>query len=124
VVYVYFIYGMYEMLNFVCEREGDPGAVLIRAIEPLTGEEFMRKRRKVSDRRQLTNGPGKLTVAFDIRMSDNGRDLGTPDFYVCDDGYRPAKVAVSPRIGISQGLEKDWRYFEDGNSFVSKGPSR
>lgn len=62
---VYFIYGAYEMLNFVTESKGQAGAVLVRAIEPLLGEELMWRRRglKSGKREQLTSGPGKLCRA-------------------------------------------------------------
>jgi DNA-3-methyladenine glycosylase len=123
VVYVYFIYGMYEMLNFVTEPRGDAGAVLIRAIEPLIGEEIMKKRRKTAKTRQaLTSGPGKLCRAFGIEMSHNGASLQGPELWVEDDGFKVGKIAVSSRIGITQGKDKLWRFYLDGNSFVSKGP--
>jgi DNA-3-methyladenine glycosylase len=116
VVYVYFIYGMYEMLNFVTEPRGDAGAVLIRAVEPLLGEEVMRKRRKTARTRQaLTSGPGKLCRAFGIEMSDNGASLQGPKIWVEDDGFKVGKIAVSPRIGITQGKDKLWRFYLDGN---------
>lgn len=67
VAYVYFIYGMYEMLNFVTEKEGEAGAVLIRAIEPMEGETLMRKRRhNPRSRHDLSSGPGKLCRALGI----------------------------------------------------------
>jgi DNA-3-methyladenine glycosylase len=127
VVYVYFIYGMYEMLNFITEPRGKAGGVLIRAVEPLIGEDLMRKRRgnkaaTARTRHQLTSGPGKLCRAFGIEMSDNGASLQGPKFWVEDDGFKVGKIAVSPRIGITQGKDKLWRFYLDGNSFVSKGP--
>jgi DNA-3-methyladenine glycosylase len=123
VAYVYFIYGMYEMLNFVTEPRGDAGAVLIRAIEPLVGEELMKKRRKTArTRHALTSGPGKLCRAFGIEMSHNGASLQGPEIWVEDDGFKVGKIATSPRIGITQGKDKLWRFYLDGNSFVSKGP--
>ena len=75
VAYIYFCYGMYHMLNIVTEKAGTAGAVLIRAIIPLEGLEIMMKRRKKSGTRDLVNGPGKITCAYDINMKDNGRDL-------------------------------------------------
>ena len=63
--YVYLIYGMYTCLNIVCEPEGIPGCVLIRAIEPLSGVELMRHRRKGAKGRLLTGGPGRLTMAME-----------------------------------------------------------
>src|SRR5256885_837027 len=65
--YVYFIYGMYECLNLVCEADGQPGCVLIRALEPVAGIELMRQRRpRARKPEQLASGPGKLTLALRI----------------------------------------------------------
>src|SRR5208282_469503 len=65
--YVYFIYGMYECLNFVAEEEGKAGSVLIRALEPLVGIPVMRRRRPRAKRAEdLASGPGKLTLAMGI----------------------------------------------------------
>src|SRR5579862_3656907 len=71
--YVYFIYGMYECLNFVCEPPGSAGCVLIRALEPVAGVEIMRKRRPRAKRVQdLACGPGRLTLAMGITRKLNG----------------------------------------------------
>jgi DNA-3-methyladenine glycosylase len=127
VAYVYFIYGMYEMLNFVTEPKGYPGAVLIRAVEPVLGEELMTRRRssgkiKKIARDQLTNGPGRLSQAMGIKMSHKGQSLWGPAIFVADDGFRPASIFCSPRVGISLGSDLLWRYFISGNPFVSKVP--
>ncbi|WP_457808749.1 DNA-3-methyladenine glycosylase [Kushneria sp. EE4] len=101
--YVYIIYGIYDMLNLVTEVEDDPCAVLIRAIEPIQGEETMIARRNGKQGRDMLNGPGKLTRAMGItKTAFNRLDLcsgqnlwiepGTP---VDDDD-----VIRSPRIGI------------------------
>ena len=120
VAYVYFIYGMYEMLNFVTERKGYPGAVLIRAGEPLEGEELMIRRR--SKAAHLTNGPGKLCRAMGVELSHNGAALSGPNLMVVDDGFRPKRVSVSPRVGITAGKEKFWRFFITDNPHVSRAP--
>ena len=64
--YVYLIYGMYFMFNVVTESRGSPGAVLIRAVEPLEGLDSMEKNRGGISGADLTNGPGKLAQAFEI----------------------------------------------------------
>jgi DNA-3-methyladenine glycosylase len=122
--YVYFIYGMYEMLNFVTEPEGKPGAVLIRAIEPVFGEERMLKRRKIktNNRSLLTSGPGKLTRAMGIKMKHNGEPLQGPNLFVIDDGYTPKNISASGRVGISMAQDEPWRYFISDHPFVSKAP--
>jgi len=76
--YVYFIYGMYECLNFVAEPVGQAGCVLIRALEPLAGVATMQRRRRTAKREEdLANGPGKLTLALGISRKLNGADLTT-----------------------------------------------
>jgi DNA-3-methyladenine glycosylase len=74
--YVYLIYGMYECLNLVAERDGRPGCVLIRALEPVSGVELMRARRGTTRKlEQLANGPGKVTLALGITRAHNGADV-------------------------------------------------
>ncbi len=120
--YVYLIYGVYECLNLVTEPEGKPGCVLIRALEPLSGLERMRKRRpaarKVED---LCSGPGKLTLAMDITRRLNGAPVTNGDLTVRAPAARqPFDVAVSPRIGITHSADWPLRFYVAGNRFVSK----
>ena len=106
--YVYFIYGMHECLNFVCEPEGQAGCVLIRAIEPLTGIETMFKRRAKTKRVQdLASGPGKLTQALAITRKLNGSSLVDGPITVRRLFDEPTfKIDVTPRIGITKCA--DW----------------
>ncbi len=122
VAYVYFIYGMYEMLNFVTEKKGFPGAVLIRAVEPVVGETLMAGRRKTKSRVDLTRGPGRLCQAMGIRLSHNGKSLRGPFLFVVEDGFRPRNISASPRVGIRVGVEKLWRFFITDHPFVSRAP--
>ena len=136
VAYVYLIYGMYEMLNFVTEPTGQAGAVLIRALEPLHGMEHMLRRRsggrnasgrsfrnsKINSAFELAAGPGKLCRSLGVKLSHNGESLRGPAIQVLDDGYRPDGILVSPRVGISVGTEKPWRFFVEGHSCVSRAP--
>ena len=117
--YVYFTYGNHWLLNFTAEPEGEPGAVLIRALEPLEGIERMAKNRGVSEVANLTDGPGKLTKALSIDGALNGEDaVKSRRLYVLDrDG--PVRFKASSRIGVSKGVEQQWRYFVEGNPFVS-----
>ena len=121
--YVYFIYGMDECLNLVCEPEGQPGCVLVRALEPVGGIELMQKRRpkarKVED---LASGPGKLTLAMGITRAQNGADVTKGLLVVREPAEkRKVEVAVTPRIGITQCADLPLRYVIRGNRFVSKG---
>ena len=123
VAYVYFIYGMYEMLNFVTEREGYPGAVLIRALEPKGGPHLMEMRRGRALRlERLADGPGKLCRAMGIELRHNRQSLQGPELQVFDDGWRPEAIRVSPRVGIRVGTEALWRFYVDGNLSVSRVP--
>lgn len=118
--YVYFIYGMYDMLNFVTEPEGNPAAVLIRALEPLEGLKYMKKNRGTDKIENLTNGPGKLCRAFGLTTAQSGFDLIRGKLFVADDGYKIEQITDSPRIGIKEGTKRHWRFYIHGNKFVSK----
>ncbi len=129
--YVYFIYGNHYCLNFTCLPEGDAGCVLIRALEPLLGFAVMARNRGLEKAgespaptalRALTSGPGRLCQALGItRARDNGCDVTAPDsgLWVGDDGYRPAHIAATPRIGITKAAAAELRYVMAGNAFVS-----
>ena len=118
--YVYLTYGMHHCLNFVTERKGFPAAVLIRALEPSEGIEIMRKRRKIEDLKNLTNGPAKVCQALGIDRTLNGADLCSDVIYVEDRENEPAKIVFTSRIGIKEGKDKKWRFYIENNEFVSK----
>jgi DNA-3-methyladenine glycosylase len=119
--YVYFIYGMYECLNIVAEPSGQPGCVLIRALEPAAGVELMQSRRPGAKRLEdLASGPGKLTLALGITRAHNGADLTRGPLVV----RAPAEthrleIAVTPRIGIRECADWPLRFLIKGNRFVS-----
>ena len=120
--YVYFIYGMYECLNFVAEEEGKAGCVLIRALEPLTGIPTMRRRRPTARRLEdLASGPGKLTLAMGITRKQNGADLTKSALQVRRErNEAPVKVEVTPRIGITHCADWPLRFLIAGNHFASR----
>ena len=128
-VYVYFIYGNHYCFNVSCQPEGVAGAVLFRALEPLTGIPEMAEARGIpfdvaTDLRQLTRGPGRMAEALAItRDRDNGKDLTSfkSDLWIADDAARRPRVIVTPRIGITKAAERPLRYAVAGNRFVS-GP--
>jgi DNA-3-methyladenine glycosylase len=123
--YVYFIYGMYWCFNAVTRAEGEPSAVLVRAIEPVEGVALMRRRRPKARRDfDLTNGPGKLCLALGIGREHNGASLDQPPILIRrGEPVSDKEVVVTPRIGIT--LSADWplRYFVKDNPFVSKTPA-
>jgi DNA-3-methyladenine glycosylase len=120
--YVYFIYGMYECLNFVCEPVGQAGCVLIRALEPIAGIATMRRRRpKAKGAEDLANGPGKLTLAMGITRKLNGADLTASALQVRRPRAEPAiEMLTTPRIGITHCADWPLRFVIAGNRFVSR----
>lgn len=123
--YVYFTYGMHHLLNIVCEREGEPAAVLLRALEPREGIESMRTRRvPVRNLKQLTNGPGKLCQALGINLEQNGIPVyrGKLKIFPPDTEWQGTGIVTAPRIGIRVGTRRKWRYCAKGSSFLSRKP--
>jgi DNA-3-methyladenine glycosylase len=120
--YVYFIYGMYDCLNIVCEPEGVAGCVLIRALEPVSGLDQMRIRRPSARRNEdLANGPGKLTRALGIRIAHNGVDVtkGPITIHAPEQTGR-FEIATSTRIGITKSADLPLRFFIKDNRCVSR----
>ena len=121
--YVYFIYGMYHMLNLVTEGKDYPAAVLIRAVEPLRGVELMKQRRRSEALRNLASGPGKLCQAFDIDRALNGADLCGKILFVEDSGEPAPKFQATARIGVDYAgkwKDKPFRFVVRRSEFVSK----
>lgn len=123
--YVYFTYGMHHCLNVVCGREGTAAAVLIRAIEPLTGLGLARERRGAVEDARLMRGPGCVAQALGLAREHSGLDLVSGPLRVTRDGPRRGgrRVLAGPRIGIRQGLDRNWRFWLEGHLCVS-GPRR
>ena len=120
--YVFLIYGLHHHLNLVTNASGDPCAVLMRAVEPLSGQDRMRQRRPVELLTALTSGPGKLCQAFGIDRGVNGHDLCCSPLYLVD-GPGPARVVRTPRIGIDYA--GDWarrrlRFVDPDSRFLSR----
>lgn len=109
-IYIYFIYGVHFMLNFVTEPEGTAGAVLIRALEPLG---------KVDDWSPLPKGPGKLTKALAIDLSLNRQALQLPYLAVFEKEEK-VDLITTTRIGIRVGQDLHLRFYEKGNAYVSR----
>jgi DNA-3-methyladenine glycosylase len=124
--YVFFVYGMHHQFNVVTGPEGQPHAVLVRAVEPEEGIGLMLERRPVSKERELTSGPGKLCRALGIDLTFDGEDLTTSGrVWLEETGqtYRPGEVATGPRIGVAYAAEdalKPWRFWVKGNEYVSR----
>ena len=125
--YVYFNYGMHYLVNAVTGDEGHPAAVLIRALEPSEGTDLMRARRRgrTPSRKSpipdadLCRGPGNLTRALGIDLSQNRADLGGRVLFVEDAGEVRGPLSWGPRVGIRVGLDRPWRVWVAGHPCVS-----
>lgn len=124
IAYVYFIYGVHWCFNAVTRAEGEPSAVLVRALEPVQGIDLMRARRRAAKRDQdLTNGPGKLCAALGIGPAHNALPLDRAPILVRPgDGVPDRDVVITPRIGITQAADWPLRWFIANNPWVSKTP--
>ncbi len=119
--YVYFTYGNHHCFNVVTESEHKPGAVLIRALEPLGGIDEMKKRRHVLALEDVASGPGKLTQAFGMTREHSGLDLTTSDLFLTEaQPNGTLRIKTSKRIGISRAKELPYRFYLLGNLCVSK----
>ncbi len=119
--YVYRSHGVHACLNVVTEREGVAGAVLIRALEPVAGVAAMRRRRRGVEDRLLASGPGRLTQAMGISLDHNRGDLTRAPLYLAAGAMREGeRVRRGPRIGITTARDKAWRFWIEGNPYVSR----
>ncbi len=122
-IYIYFIYGNHYCFNVVSGKRGIGEAVLIRAVEPVSGVELMEKRRKRCTKQdQISNGPAKLVQALGIDPSLNNQSLlsqESPLFFAFGDELAPGKIAQSPRIGISKGKGLPYRFYIIANPYIS-----
>ena len=122
--YVYFIYGVHWCFNAVTRSAGEPSAVLVRAVEPTSGIELIRRRRPAARTdRDLTNGPGKLCAALGIDGRHNGLRLDRLPLRIRAGQPVPdSDVIVSPRIGITKAADWPLRWHIADNAYVSKAP--
>ncbi|PFG03989.1 DNA-3-methyladenine glycosylase [Bacillus sp. es.034] len=110
------------LVNVVSGEREKPEAILIRAVEPLHGQELMEARRPGHVKKNWTNGPGKLTKALGITMDDYGGSYLQPPLMITE-GYHPENISSGKRIGIdNSGEARDypWRFWVSGNPFVSR----
>jgi DNA-3-methyladenine glycosylase len=117
-------YGLSYMFNISSETEGVGAGVLLRALEPLDGVTSMQARRPRATLRDLTRGPGRLSVAFGIDQKFDGLDLCTGNglWIGAATGYE-VPIAVTTRIGLSQEMDRQLRFYQQGSPFVS-GPRK
>lgn len=126
VSYVYLCYGIHHLFNVVTSVEGEPHAVLVRAVEPLLGQEIMELRRKMSfTKPAISSGPGSAAKALGIDRNFNRKDLTENEVWIEDHGIRfsPEEIVAGPRIGVAYAQEDallPWRFYVKGNTYVSK----
>ncbi|MHB1176940.1 MAG: DNA-3-methyladenine glycosylase [Daejeonella sp.] len=126
VAYMYICYGIHDMLNIVTGSEGMSHAILIRAVEPRTGLDTMRRRRNIFDQdRRLCQGPGTLAKAMGLTKLHNGYDLQGDVIWLEDKNfnYKDEEVIASARIGMNfDGPYRTmpWRFYVKGNPYVSR----
>jgi DNA-3-methyladenine glycosylase len=132
--YVYLNYGIHCLVNVVTEPEGQPAAVLIRALDPLDGIDLMRRRRgrgvkgrraigaRALDSSAICRGPGNLTMAMGITLRENRVDLLGGRLFVEDRGVEVGPIVWTPRIGIRVGREREWRVHLARHPAVSGRP--
>ncbi|MDP9959746.1 DNA-3-methyladenine glycosylase [Chryseobacterium lathyri] len=126
VSYVYLCYGIHHLFNIVSSVEGEPHAVLVRAVEPFTGTEIMELRRNMpASKTAISSGPGSAAKALGIDRSFNRKDLTGNEIWIEDHSikYSPDEIISGPRIGVAYAQEDallPWRFYVKGNKFVSK----
>src|SRR5207247_7622682 len=115
-------------VNAVCQPPGVAEAVLIRAIEPAIGQEFMRAQRLIKKHHELTNGPAKLCEALKIDRALDGVDLCDPKsplFIATNDKLeqflkQKGPVVTATRIGITKAAHLPLRFYLQASKFVSR----
>lgn len=126
--YVYICYGLHHLFNVVTNEKDIPHAILIRALDPISGIDKMLKRRgKKQMDTTLTKGPGSLSVALGISVKHNGHSLQSKELFIADDRFEfPKKlIGASHRIGVESAKEAatyPYRFYIKGNPFVSGRP--
>jgi DNA-3-methyladenine glycosylase len=119
-LYVYFTYGMHWCANVVCGRDGTASAVLLRAGEVVDGVDDAQQRRGASVAvRDLARGPARLTQALGLGRDHDGADLLGSGVTVRPAGRPPEQVRQGPRVGLRHGADRPWRFWIDGDRFVS-----
>jgi DNA-3-methyladenine glycosylase len=125
VAYVYLCYGIHHLFNVVTNEKDIPHAILIRALEPLTGIDVMLKRTgKTKADYTLTKGPGNVSKAMGVNKINTGMSLLSTELFIADDGFEISKkdIIASPRIGVDYA-GKDallpYRFYVKGNLYVS-----
>ena len=120
IAYVYLSHGIHACMNVVTESLGRPGAVLLRALEPVDGVALMQRWRGIDALRDLARGPGRLTQAMGITLAHNRADLVAGPLCLVRRDRPPGPIAPTPRIGISVATDRRWRFVVRGSPYLSR----
>ena len=126
IAYVYLCYGIHEMFNVVTSVEGQPHAILIRAINPTDGVDIMQFRRNMPVvKPTITSGPGSVAKALGISRTVNAVSLQGDQIRIEDKGlnFLDDQVAAVPRVGVDYAGDDallPFRFYVKGNPYVSK----
>jgi len=122
-LYVYFVYGMHYCANVTCLREGEPGAVLLRAGEVVSDLAAAHVRRPAARRAaDLARGPARLAALLGLGRADNGLDLTDPASRVRLRSGVPLaaeRVRSGPRVGVAAAHDTPWRFWVAASAAVS-----
>ncbi len=122
--HVYFVYGSSFLLNVASEAIGVGAGVLLRALEPLEGIDLMQRSRDAMRLIDLARGPGRLTEAMQIDLTQDGLDLcAAGPLWLAAAAQNTGAIGNSVRIGLTRNVDRRWRFYERGNPYVS-GPKR
>ncbi len=131
IAYVYFIYGLYHCFNVISGESDDGQGVLIRALEPLDNFDYISSKRfnkkfeelSTAKKRELTNGPSKLCMAFGIDKKDNYKVLYEKGDLYIEDSCDNHEIIETTRIGIDyaeEAIDFPWRFYIKDNKYISK----
>jgi len=120
ILYVYKIYGIHHCINFVTEMEGLGAAVLIRALKPILGIDFMKRQRNNPGDKNLCRGPANLAKALSFTTNDNNRLLTEPSLFIQDnENIEEENITITKRIGITKSADLHLRYYISDSEYVS-----
>jgi DNA-3-methyladenine glycosylase len=121
ILYVYKIYGVHHCINVVTEKSGFGSAVLIRALRPMDGIDYMQAQRGNKQLIELCNGPGKLAKAFSFNKDDNYADITQPKLFIQrHNDYEDDEIVNTTRIGINLAADLNLRFYLKGCKYVSR----
>jgi DNA-3-methyladenine glycosylase len=122
-LYVYFVYGMHFCANISCLPDGEPGAVLLRAAEVVSGHAVARLRRPTArSDAELARGPARLATLLGLHREHNGLDLtdpASPVRLLAGDPVPADRVCTGPRVGVAAAQDRPWRFWIHGSPAVS-----